>query len=1002
MKNHLITLMLASIFGFLVSCEPANFTELPRSKYVSADPSGNSRNGDFSGNVNNANNVNNAVEDNNTAAPGGETAREISEADIIQVAGDTLYALSAYRGLMIVDISNPSALRVLGRAPVYGVPFEMYVSDSVAYVIFSSFWTFSWDEDTNVGSWSANSKLVTLDVSDPADVRTLGQFDLFGAISDSRKVGDILYLVAYEDGYCWGCDQGARTTVTSLYAGAAEDIAQVDQLSFEDGNEYSWGPRSIHVTTERLYIGGPNWEQTGSEVQVVDISDPSGVMDEGARIPIAGAIDSRWQMDEHDGVFRVISQPGWSVAAPTVETFRVVDAGHFTPLGALQMTLPRPESLQSVRFDGERAYAVTFEQTDPLFTIDLSDPANPRQRGALEIPGWLEYMEPRGDRMIALGYDFSAEETLTLSLFDVSDLDHPTMLARVNFGGGWSWMVEDEDRIHKALRILDDRGLILMPYAGWGDYEYESGIQLFSFSRDTLTRRASAPHYGFARRAFVHRDRLFAMSDERIETFDIASFDAPVKLDTLKLARAVFNLVPFGDGYVAEIVQDWWAHTARLDILTVDDPDAMTPVGSLDLASLIYPYEHPYYYWWNIFNFGRTRIFANGNYVYLIWGENYWYWDYYETEDGDVVPTEDRVPTRLAVFDVSDPEAPELVSLTGLPFSMPWQRGHWSWWYTVESGDNVVQIGSAIVVKRDTYDYWWWYGDGGDAQENPELYVVDVSVPEAPVVSYTLDRVEDVRYGALLPRGDRVVTSFYQPVPGGADGEVAFFMHRLDVSDPSHPVWDAPLNIPGSLVEYNPSTNRIVSVDYQARTAPAADWEACYAISSWYNWFDDTADLCHYMERSLNISYHTGDAAVLQRTHVFDGWLRAVRASGSRVFIDEQVNSYWWYYDTTEDGQENPDIRPLLHVISLSSANYDIADSVRMPSPYAYLVEAAGNHAMVVSDTPPTLILYNAADPANLQTRGETLLTGYSYDLEFVDNYVVSANSMWGVQTIIP
>ncbi len=999
MKTH-NSLFLAFFLVLLTACDPATFTELPRTEFLSADPAGNSRDGDYTGN---ANNVNNAVEDNNANAPGGETAREISEADIVKVVGDTLYALSAYRGLMIVDISNPSALRVLGRAPVYGVPFEMYVSDSVAYVIFSSFWTFSWDEDTNTGSWSANSRLVTLDVSNPADVRTLGQFDLYGAISDSRKVGDIIYLVAYEDGYCWGCEQGARTTVTSLYAGSAEDIAQIDQLAFEDAGGYSWGPRSIHVTTERLYIGGPNWEQTGSEIQVVDISDPSGVMDEGARIPVAGAIDSRWQMDEHEGVFRVISQPGWSVTAPTVETFRIQDASTITPLGHLQMTLPRPEALMSVRFDGERAYAVTFERTDPLFTLDLSDPAHPRQRGELEIPGWLEHMEPRGDRLIALGYDLDAEETLTMSLFEVSDLDAPTMLARVNFGGGWSWLVEDEDRIHKALRILDDRGLILMPYAGWGDSSYESGIQLFSFTRDTLTRRASAPHHGYARRAFLHRDRLFAVSDERIESFDMTNVDAPVKLDTLKLARAVFNLATFGDGYVAEIVQDWWAHTARLDILTVDDPDSMTPVGSLDLASLIYPYEHPYYYWWNIFNFGRTRIFANGDYLYLIWGENYWYWDYYAEDAGDGegdMPEEERVPTRLAVFDVSDPSAPELVSLTGLPYPMPWQRGHWSWWYTVEAGDNVVQVGSAIVVKRDTWDYWWWYGDGQDAQENPELWVVDASVPEAPVVSFTQERVEGVRYGALLPRGDRVMTSYHAPVPGQPDGTVAFFLHRLDLSDPSAPVWEAPVNIPGSLVEFNPSTNRVVTVDYQNRTAPGDDWEDCYRNSG-YSWFDEDAGLCHYLERSVNLSLFTGVSAVLQRTHTFDGQIRNVRATGSRVFIDEQMNYYWWYHDESEDAG-HPDIRPLLHVIPLSSANLDVTDSIRLPSPYSYLVEAFGNHAMVVSDTPPTLIIYNAANPANVQTRGETLLTGYSYDLEFVDGRVVSANSMWGVQTIVP
>ncbi len=1003
-RKTFILLPFFSLLMLLSSCDPGSFTGERQNRFTSADPAKAARGGmnNLAGeDGSSSNNVNNGE----PTDPGTGPAREISEADIVKVDGDTLYALSAYRGLMIVDISNPAALRVLGRAPVYGVPFEMYVEDGVAYVIFSSFWTYTWNETEGYGTWSANSKLVTLDVHNPANIQKIRDFDLFGEISDSRKVGDIIYLVAYENGYCWGCSQTPRTTVTSIRVGSASEIEQIDQLSFEDGSgEYSWGPRSIHVNTQRIYIGGRTWgEEQTSEIQVVDISDPSGVMDEGAAIPVAGSIDNRWQMDEYDGVFRVISQPAWSSTPPTIQTFSIQDSLHFTPLGSLQMHLPPGrEQLMSVRFDGTRAYAVTFERTDPLFVIDLSNPANPRQRGELEIPGWLEHMEPRGDRLIALGYDFDADEALTLSLFDVSNPDAPAMLARVNFGGNWSWMVEDQDRIHKALRILDERGLILMPYAGWGDAGYESGIQIFSFTRDTLTKRAAAPHTGFARRAFIHRDRLFAVSDERIESFDIGDLDHPALMDTLKLARAVYNLVPFGDGYVAEIVQDWWAHTARLDILTLEDPDSMNPVGSLDLASLIFPYHHPYYYWWNIFDFSRTRIFANGNYLYLIWGENYWYWDYYYDESGNPVevPEEERVPTRLAVFDVSDPSAPELVSLTNIPYQFPWQRGHWSWWYTAESGDNVVQVGNAIVVKRDTYDYWWWYGEDGASQEQPEIYVIDASVPEAPVVSYTMPRLEGVRYGALIPRGSTVVTSYHEPVPGAPEGTVAFYMHRLNLSNPANPQWLPPVNVPGSVVDFNPSTNRIVTVDYQIVSFPGNDWEDCYENTpSWYVWFEDGE--CRSLQRRLAISAFDGQDAWLQRTHIFDGWIRNVRATGSRIFVDEQPISYWYWYDTAEDGQQ-PDSRSILHVIPLNSSSYDISASVRMSSPYAYLVEAFGNHALVVSDTPPTLSVYNAANPQHPVSRGDVLLTGYSYDMQFVDGYIVSANSMWGVQVIEP
>lgn len=1002
-KAMLRKIWILAFFAFflapLSSCDPASFKGQPQNRFTSADPAAASgRDANNMADNEGSNNANNSQ----PTDPGSGVEREISEADIVKVIGDTLYALSAYRGLLVVDISNPLNLRVLGRAPVYGIPFEMYVENGVAYVIFSAFWTYTWNEDEGYGTWNSNSKLVTLNVQNPAEIQKIREFDLAGEISDSRKVGDIIYLVAYENGYCWGCSQTPRTTVTSIRAGSASEIEQVDQIAFEDGNgEYSWGPRSIHVNTQRIYIGGRTWgENEGSEIQVVDISDPSGVMDEGAVISVFGSIDNRWQMDEYNGVFRVVSQPSWSSQAPAVQTFAIQDSLHFTPLGTLQMQVPAGrEQLQSVRFDGERAYAVTFERTDPLFVIDLSDPAHPRQRGELQIPGWLEYMEPRGDRLIALGYDFNASEALTLSLFDVSNPDAPALLSRVGFGGEWSWMVEDQDRIHKALRILDDRGLILMPFAGWGDSGYESGIQMFSFTRDSLVKRAAAPHTGFARRAFIHRDRLFAVSDERIETFDIGNPDHPQLLSTLKLARAVYNVVPFGNGYVAEIVQDWWAHTARLEILTLDDPDSMTPVGSLDLASLIFPHQHPYYYWWNIFNFSRTRIFAHDNYIYLIWGENYWYWDYYYDEAGNPVevPEEERVPTRLAVFDVSDPAAPELVSLTNIPHPFPWQRGHWSWWYTAESGDNVVQVGSAIAVKRDVYDYWWYGGE--NEQDQPELYVIDVTVPEAPEVSYTLPRQENVRYGALMTRGSRVITSYYEPVPGAPDGTVAFYMRQLDLSDPANPQWLPAVNVPGSVVDFNPSTNRIVTVDYQIFSFPGADWDFCYQNAHGrYVWFENGE--CSYLQRILAISAFDGQDAWLQRTHTFDGWISHIRATGSRLFVEEQPVEYWYWYDT--NGGREPDIRSILHVIPLNSDSYDITASVRMPSPYCYLVEAFGNHAMIVSDSPPTLSVYNAANPQNPVSRGENLLTGYSYDMQFTNGRVVSANSMWGVQVIDP
>jgi hypothetical protein len=233
------------------------------------------------------------------AAGGGGAAREIEEADILKVEGDTLFALSQYRGLVTIDVSDPEDLSVLGRYASEGIPFEMYVRDGVAYALYSSFWGYDQDPETGNVVWRQSSRVLAVDVSDPLNPFEIGGFDVPGGISDSRIVGDILYVVSYENGWCWGCNDGEpRTTVTSLSVADPANMEVVDQLAFvEDGQSWGWR-RSIHVTTERMYVSGltwgGDWDSSHSTIQIVDISDPEGDMELGASRPLAGQIRSRW------------------------------------------------------------------------------------------------------------------------------------------------------------------------------------------------------------------------------------------------------------------------------------------------------------------------------------------------------------------------------------------------------------------------------------------------------------------------------------------------------------------------------------------------------------------------------------------------------------------------------------------------------------------------------------------------------------------------------------
>jgi hypothetical protein len=230
-------------------------------------------------------------------------------------------------------------------------------------------------------------------------------------------------------------------------------------------------------------------------------------------------------------------------------------------IGHTSMSLPRQEALKTVRFDGARAFAITFAETDPLFTIDLSDPANPAQKGELVMPGWLFHLEPRGDRLLGLGLDRrDSRGALNVSLVDVSDLSNPTMIQRTSFGPTWAYsdrqitdgvLAEDQDRIQKAFRIFSD-GLIAVPYSGYtgaygGGYDActanDSGIQLLSWTPSSLTRHATIPLAGNPRRA-VRRDsdamrELIGISDSNVSSYTIDDKDAPARTADVVIGRCV-------------------------------------------------------------------------------------------------------------------------------------------------------------------------------------------------------------------------------------------------------------------------------------------------------------------------------------------------------------------------------------------------------------------------------------------------------------------------------
>ena len=884
-----------------------------------------------------------SAEANTAADSSADAERAIAEADILQLSGDRLYALSQYRGLSIVDVSNPAQLRLEGEYRAAAQPFEMYVEDGLVYAMFNGWYSYQCDE-TGLCSWQAESRVQALDTRDPSNIRVLADLEVPGYIADSRRVGDVMYLATDEWGYCWGCDAQSNVTVTSFDLSQPGTFTQVDQLRLPNPRDRESGGHSIAVTDQRIYIAGYEYDTTNynylpSTVQVVDIADASGALVQGASFSVAGTIQSRWQMDEFDGVFRAVTQPGgWgSDQPPVLQTFRVDSSSSVQPLASLTVQLPRArEVLQSARFDGARGYLITAEQRDPLFTFDLSDPENPRQLGQLEMPGFVYHMEPRGNRMYALGFDgTNPDGALNVSLFDVENLAEPKLLSRVNFGGNWGSFAEGQNQIHKAFSILPEQGLIMVPFSGESYdeqacvYDWGSGIQLIDFTDTTLTRRGVAPQVGNARRALLHQGRLVGIGDNSVQTFDIDNRDAPVALGQLDVARNVSTVRVLGD-HLMRFGSDWMTQQTILDMTPVSRAQEAQPEAEIDLSAL----------------FGEDAWSCNGG--------AYWSGQVFTRGDFAYVPrttyrynNETGVSSQrmtIYVVDLSDRAAPRAVGSFAVN---AYDDGYIT---------NVVQTDNALLIGRQTGNYTYDYNGYGTDRRRFFYDVFELSDPSAPTKASTFEvPATVVHYGwayfgvascaidmgwgwygggvsTELTDGDLVVSQHAEPVPN-EPRRVKYYLDRIDVSDPYNPVMLPEINIPGSAIHFNVDTNELVTIDQQETVEAATSPEDCYSRGAW-GYYENSPAFCRVTRRSLNSLVLEGDRAVRKSLIELDGERRtnSIAVSNSRIFYTTgDASRYYGYVDEAPGG--TPEAQPVeLEPVTLETVELNNGLLNRLPS----------------------------------------------------------------------
>lgn len=648
----------------------------------------------------------------------GGANREIVESDVYALDGNTLYVVNRYRGLVAVDLTDKAAPKIAGRLGFRGTPTEMYLRDGRAYVLLQSY------ESWNFDGGAQGSGLLVVDVRNPARPQLAGFFRTPGQIVDSRLVGDVIYLVSsgyyYNDGRPYyqtaDCGQFLANGIPApqtepagatwgyrlrLYSVNIADPANVREV---DSRIIGGNGQVMTVTQNHVFVADPNWgDARSAKVQVFDISDAGGTIRQRGEIPTVGYVGDRWKLHEYNGALFAVSQVwGWNgngrEPGVWMESFSLGDRDFGTKLD--EYLLKSNEQAFATRYDGARAYVVTYMRVDPLFVLDIADPRDIKVLGELVIPGWSTHIEPRGDKLLAVGRDDSAGRggsRVQVSLFDVADPTRPQELSKIVIGENDEYTYSEANNDWKAFKVWDSLGLITLPVQIWSrEWNTQAArLYLVDFNRQALRTRGHVDSRGQVQRGVPYDGHVLSISDQNLQVIDIANRDNPIVRGELRLARFVDAVLSVG-GRPADLGGGWYDRSFRLTQYDPASPDkAVYESEALDVS--------PNSWWYG----SQSKVRRAGDKLFITTLRQGSY-----DANGAWVPRQTVLLTAFEAPAGAEPRKLYTVELPDaeLPADLAAElqsRGGYGWWYGAYGNSDVVvtESGAALVLLR--FEGWY-------------------------------------------------------------------------------------------------------------------------------------------------------------------------------------------------------------------------------------------------------------------------------------------------------
>lgn len=391
----------------------------------------------------------------------------VDEADIVKTDGRFIYIISG-NSVTILKAYPAGEAEVLSQIRLNGTLKGAFINGDKLAIF---------DEN------ASRTYIRVYDVSDRRNPVSLKNVSLDGCYFSSRMIGDYVYAVINKPAYL----RYGEVSLPKIYSSEGFEETSASKIYYTDAPDYSYTfmtivalniqnneelshktilvgtSRVMYVSLNNIYIAFREVERTLIHRIHIDGNEISCA----ASGEVPGYVLNQFSMDEHEGYFRIATSTG-NIAITSGNHVYVLDMD-LNIVGKLEDLAPG-ETIHSARFMGDRCYLVTFKKTDPFFVIDLKYPSSPMVLGELKITGYSDYLHPYDENhIIGIGKETVAAEEgefawyqgMKISLFAVTDVEHPMEIAKYEIGdrGTDSPILRD----HKALLFDRSKNLLVIP-----------------------------------------------------------------------------------------------------------------------------------------------------------------------------------------------------------------------------------------------------------------------------------------------------------------------------------------------------------------------------------------------------------------------------------------------------------------------------------------------------------------------------------------------------------